>query len=307
MASRLRSRSLLRQAGLTAGPGPALRLREARNKLRLDWIVATMAFLAALAFAGALTMSDQAVHWRTSLSGSLTVEIPAEYGASAADLSAVLTTLRATPGVQRADPLTHDQVGRLLVPWLGASALIETLPVPQLIDVTLSPDAVIDAPALARRLAEAAPGATVDDHGRWVGHLLRLATLASLCALVVVGIVALSAVVAVTITTRAGLALHHEAIDLLHLIGAEDRYIAGEFAREALLLGLRGSLLGVALAIGALYILIALAPTLESVLIPTLAPRPGSVATLALVTVVAGGLCGVTAWATVMNELRKQM
>jgi cell division transport system permease protein len=307
MASSLPSRDLLHRTGLTAGPGPALRLREARAKLRLDWIVAAMAFLAALAFAGALTMSDQATRWRASLSGNLTVEIPAERGASAADLSAVLAALRATPGVLRADPLTRDEVGRLLIPWLGGGALIETLPVPQLIDVVLAPDVVLDMPALARRLAGTVPGITIDDHGRWVGQLLRLATLASLCAFVIVGIVALSAVVAATIATRAGLALHHEAIDLLHLIGADDRYIASEFAREALLLGLRGSLLGVALAIGALYLLIALAPALESVLIPTLAPRPASIAALTLVTVVAGGLCGFTAWATVMSELRKQM
>jgi cell division transport system permease protein len=297
--------NLLRRAGLAARPGPALRLRQARTRLHLDWIVAAMAFLAALAFAGALTVTDQATRWRTGLAGNLTVEISSS--GTAADLSAALAVLRATPGVARAEPLTRDQVSKLLAPWLGSSALVETLPVPQLIDIALLPGASIDTPALAERLAEAAPGTMIDDHGRWLGQLLRLATMASLAALVIVAVVALSAVIAVTITTRAGLALHHEAIDLLHLIGAEDRYIAREFAREALLLGMRGSLIGVALAIAALYILIALAPTLESILIPSLTPRPGSVATLALVALGAAGLCGFTAWATVMNELRKRM
>jgi cell division transport system permease protein len=294
---------LLRRIGLAAGPGPALRLRQARSRLRVDLIVAAMAFLAALAFAGVLTVTDQASRWRTSLSGNLTVEIPND----SPQMPAVLATLRATPGVVRANPLTRSEVANLLAPWLGTSALVETLPVPQLIDVSLLPGTVIDSSALAQRLGETAPGTTVDDHGRWLGQLLRLARLASLTALVIVAVVALSTMIAVTITTRAGLALHHEAIDLLHLIGAEDRYIAREFGREALWLGLRGSLLGIALAIVALYVLLGLAPALDSVLIPSLAPRPLSIAALALVAIVAAALCGFTAWATVMAELRKRM
>jgi cell division transport system permease protein len=298
---------MLLRVGLAAVPGPALRLRDARSRLRLDWIVAAMAFLAALAFAGALTVNDQVTRWRAGLSGNLTVELAGEAGRATADLAAVLAVLRDTPGVARAEPLSRAQVSDLLAPWLGSGALLETLPVPQLVDVTLLPGAELDTAALARRLAEAAPGTTLDDHGRWLGQLFRLARLASLVALAVVGVVGLGAVMAVTITTRAGLALHHDAIDLLHLIGAEDRYVAGEFAREALLLGLRGSLAGVALAIAALYALIALAPAFESVLIPTLAPRLGSIATLTLVTLAAGMLCAFTAWSTVMSELRKQM
>lgn len=298
---------LLLRVGLAAVPGPALRLRDARSRLRLDWIVAAMAFLAALAFAGALTVNDQVARWRAGLSGNLTVEMASEAGRATTDLAAVLAVLRDTPGIAHAEPLSRQQVGDLLAPWLGSGALLETLPVPQLVDVMLLPGAELDLPALFRRLTEAAPGTTLDDHGRWLGQLFRLARLASLVALTILGVVGLGAVMAVTITARAGLALHHDAIDLLHMIGAEDRYVAGEFAREALVLGIRGSLAGVALAIAALYAFTALAPAFESVLIPTLAPRPGSIAALALVTLAAGVLCGFTAWLTVMGELRKRM
>ena len=298
---------LLRRIGVTASPGPALRLRQARSRLRLDWIVAAMAFLAALAYAGQLTVSDQAQRWRTGLSGTLTVEIPGEPARPAAELAAVLSLLRATQGVARAEPLNRTQVADLLAPWLGTSALVETLPVPQLIDVSLEPGATVDTAFVAKRLAEIAPGVTIDDHGRWLSQLLRLAGLASLTALVIVAVVALSAVVAVTITTRAGLALHHEAIDLLHLVGAEDRYIAREFGREAMFLGLRGGVFGIVIAIAALYALLAATPALESMLVPSLAPRPGSIAALVLVAAAASLICGFTAWITVMAELRKRV
>ena len=42
----------------------------------------------------------------------------------------------------------------------------------------------------------------------------------------------------VIFTTRAGLAVHRDVIELLHMMGARDGYIARQFEREALRLGL---------------------------------------------------------------------
>src|SRR3954471_24483466 len=70
--------------------------------LHLDWIIAVMAFLAALALVGALATADAAGRWRQGLTGTITVEIPAivRPGVSAADrLQRVLTVLRAEPGI----------------------------------------------------------------------------------------------------------------------------------------------------------------------------------------------------------------
>jgi cell division transport system permease protein len=57
-----------------------------------------------------------------------------------------------------------------------------------------------------------------------------------------------ASVLTVVFTTRAGLAVHHDVIELLHLMGARDLYIARQFENEAMRLGLSGGIAGVALA-----------------------------------------------------------
>lgn len=296
---------LMRRVGLAPATGSALQLRHVDSRLRLDWIVAAMTFLATLALLGALTVGKQASHWREGLRGSLTVELPVTTDAPSADK--VLALLRAETAVVRAEPLSRARVAELLAPWLGNAVLSESLPVPQLIDVMLSPGGYIDVAALSSRVAALAPGASVDDHGRWLGELLRLATVATLIALGIVVVVSLAAMLAVTLSTRAGLALQQQAVGLLHLIGAEDRYIAREFARDAMASGLRGGLAGFTLALLSVLALFVGGPALSSGLLPRPIPGLGSFVLLIAVPLAAAGLCGLTAWATVTLDLRRRV
>jgi cell division transport system permease protein len=68
-------------------------------------------------------------------------------------------------------------------------------------------------------------------------------------ALLVILVIAAASVLTVVFTTRTGLAVHREVIEVLHLIGARDGYIARQFEREALRLGLAGGAAGLALAV----------------------------------------------------------
>lgn len=298
---------LARRVGLAPAAGSALQLRRAEARLRLDWIVAAMTFLATLALLGALTVGKQAAQWRDGLRGNLTVELPVTALAEPQSLDKVLALLRAEPAVARAEPLSRARVAELLAPWLGSAGLSETLPVPQLVDVMLIPGGYIDVPALNSRVAALAPGASVDDHGRWLGELLRLATVATLIALGIVAIVSLAAMLAVTLSTRAGLALQQQAIGLLHLIGAEDRYIAREFGRDALVSGLRGGLAGFVAALLFILGLFIGGPALSSGLLPRPIPGLGSFVLLTVVPLATAGLCGLTAWATVTLDLRQRV
>lgn len=307
-----RALRFLQESGLVGTPGAALALRRAGARLRLDWIVAAMAFLAVLALVVELAIGEAASRWRTSLTGTLTVEIPpgpaaTGPGGDGERLARVLAVLRAEPGIATATPLSRARVAELLAPWLGGTDLAATLPVPQLIDVMRRPGAPLDITGLGSRLAEAAGGTVVDDHRRWLDELLRLARLATLVAAGVMVVVALAAIVAVVTATRAGLALHHEAIDLLHLIGAEDRYIARAFAREALILGLRGGVGGLIAAALLLVVLGAIGPAVDPRWLPQFRPHGAAYLLLLLVPLAAGGLAAATAHWVVRRDLRKQM
>ena len=51
-------------------------------------------------------------------------------------------------------------------------------------------------------------------------------------------------VLSVTFATRAAIATNRPVIEVLHLIGARDRFIAGHFPRHFLRLRLQGGLIG---------------------------------------------------------------
>ena len=217
----------------------------------LPWLIALMVYLAALATSGAFGLDRALLRWDRGLSGTLTVELPpAPADATAGDggLAAALKVLAATPGVRSARPLSRADEAKLLEPWLGSDLPPDELALPRLVDVRLDIGSGIDTAALRARLAAAAPGAVLDDHRLWLDRLATLARSAEATAIGIVLLIGGAAVLTVIFTTQTGLSVHSEIIELLHLMGARDGYIANQFQRQALRLGLFGGALGVALA-----------------------------------------------------------
>ncbi|GAB4184078.1 MAG: hypothetical protein OHK0024_24150 [Thalassobaculales bacterium] len=218
----------------------------------LPAIVAAMVFLASLALAGMLASRAAVERWHWNLGGSLTVQILPRAGvgeqALAAQAQAAAEVLVRTAGVAQVRILDPADAAALVAPWLGSAEMGLALPLPTMIDATLAPGARLDAAGLRQRLREVAPTALIDDHGDWLAELQRLARLVDAAGLVVVALVAGTAAAAVAFATRTGLAVHRDTVAVMHLVGAQDGYIAGQFQRHAAGLALRGGIVGVVLA-----------------------------------------------------------
>ena len=196
----------------------------------LDVVIGIMAFLAVLSLGSVLIAERMSASWESGLIGRLTVQILPVNGVSPEpEVAAALTLLRATPGVVSATPLTDAENLALVQPWLGSDAVVADLPFPRLIDVRLQPGAGLDTAALTTRLKAAAPHGVLDDHGRWIGRLRDLASTVVYSAVAVLLLIAIAMAATVAFATRAGLAAHHEIVELLHLMGAQDRFIARAF------------------------------------------------------------------------------
>lgn len=277
----------------------------------LPWLIALMVYLAVLALASALTLGDAIGRWNQELTGALTVQIAPLTGADGgaagprARRDKALALLRGTPGLVRVEPLDEERVAALLEPWLGPGNVGAELPLPQIIDVEIAADADIDVAALSARLSTAVPGATVDDHGEWLHDLVTLARSIELAAAAAVLLIGLAAVITVVFVTRTGLAVHHQVIEMLHLIGARDSYVAKQFQFHALALGLRGGLLGLALAAITLVAIGLVGREVEAVLMPRLSLSAGQWIVIALVPVVAAAIAMMTARVTVLRALAK--
>lgn len=271
-------------------------------------ITGVLVLLLTLTAVTAIYLQDVAGGWRRSVAGQATLLLPPEATASdqARTVDALLESLRAAEGILAADVLSREKTAALLSPWLGDSADDPSLPLPLLIAIHLDPGAV-DWPAIRRRTAAIAPQAQLDDHSDWVGRLLSFAGWLQGMAGAVCLLVVLCSVGTVVFITRAGLAVHREPIEMLHLMGAEDRFVARQFEQrvgEPLLLG---STAGAILALVLLgLIALALRPSADGGLFGQLPPPPLTALLVPFLLPVLVTVVGrVTAYWTVLRTLAR--
>lgn len=271
----------------------------------LPWALAVMVFLAALALAGALALDGSIAGWRRGVSAKLTVQIADRPGQPMAPrLEAALGVLRGVPGIEAAEAMPRAAVEALLKPWLGAEALQSDLPLPGMIDVTLSDSAALSVDALSARLSAAVPGARIDDPKPWLDRLVQIGRLLQSLGGGIVLLVGLATAAMVIFATRAGLAARRDTIELLHLIGAEDGYIARQFQRHVASQALRGGLIGAGMAALIILAIQLLAGGVGTGLLPGLALLWWHWLVLLLLPAAAVLLAIFTARLTVLGALR---
>ena len=278
----------------------------------LPWVVAVMVFFAALAGAVGLTLHQATGTWRDDLANKFTVEIPPNLDAGqntgkddATIIAAVINALGDTPGVIKSQPLDALEIGKLLQPWLGVGDILGELPLPHLIDVQLSPDQSPDLSLLAERLSTIGPGIKIDDHQIQLGKLVRLSQTLQWMMLACLAMICFATCAVVIFGTRAAFAAHLEVVDLLHVMGARDGYIARLFLWRALTTGLKGGFIGLAVTAVALYYLSSFAGDLEGPLLDNLTLTPLGLLLLASLPFLAALLTAFTARHTVLRELSR--
>lgn len=270
----------------------------------LPWMIALMVYLAALAAVAALAAREVVEQWNAGLEGAATVEIAPSPDAASTDerVAEALAIVRAARGVASAEAVPGADIGRLLAPWLGTE--IAGLPLPRLIDIKFRPGQTVDLRALAGALARV-PGARLDDHSLWRERLRALGSTVQIAAFVIVTLIAAAAGATVVFATRSGLAVHRELIELMHLIGSRDSYIARQFQNHALSLALRGGALGIALAAITLGAIAVMSRPLGEALVPGWSIGAATIAALAALPLVAAAIAMLTARITVLRTLQR--
>lgn len=274
----------------------------------LDVVIGVMAFLAGLSLGGVLVAHRTAENWQAGLVNRLTVQILPEGGAAPeTEVNAALALLSATPGVRSAAALSDRDNLALVEPWLGREASLADLPFPRMIDVQLVPGAALDVADLGRRLKATAPHSILDDHERWIGRLRSVANSVVYSALAVLVLIAVATAATVAFATRAGLAAHHEIVELLHLMGARDRFVARAFEWHYFL---GAAIAGIAGAAAAALVLVAASGAEQLGLaagsfLPPLGLRLDELPWLLLIPVAAAAIAWATARASVISALGK--
>jgi len=275
----------------------------------LPWLIAFMVFLAVLAIGGILVLNATAARWDQGVGGTLTVQVAAtdDPAQDQRNLQEVLNVIAGTSGIERYLLIEEERMLSLLAPWLGEGASAADLPLPRLIDIGLADEAQFDLKAFTRAIQIRVTEATVDDHRVWLQRLVNLIRSVELVALSVLVFIAIATMGTVIFTTRTGLAVHKEAIEVLHLIGAQDSYIAAQFAGRAMMLGLKGGLIGLLLGLPALLSVGYLAKSLEGAALPELSFGVFEWTLFAIIPISVAFLAMSTARSTVLRSLGRML
>lgn len=232
-------------------PGPLLPAGDGGGR-SLVFVVAVLCFLACLTVFATIAGDRAAQGWRRDLAASATVQVrPSEDRTPSESAALAAETLAGVPGVVEAQQLDRAEAERLLEPWLGRGNIPDDLPMPLLVTIDLDPSAPASADALRAALTAAGVDADLDDHSRWMGEVERAGLIVRASALFACLLTAAAAGAVIAFATRAGLAARRDVVEVLHLSGAHDRFVAGLFQRRFAGLAARAGVYGALAAVAA--------------------------------------------------------
>ncbi|MCH9808302.1 MAG: ABC transporter permease [Alphaproteobacteria bacterium] len=267
-------------------------------------VIAIMCFLACLT-AGAVYMINQSADaWLRDVASEVTVQILPREGVDIEQkLDEVASYITSQRGVQSTRTLSLQASTDLLEPWLGQTDALRQLPVPRLIAIQLDRTSPPDFDALSRDLSARFKDVTLDDHRQWQQQIKTVTRSFALGGIAILVLVALATTAIIVSATRSAMASNREIVEVLHFVGATDGFIAREFEKHFLRLGIRAGIFGA----GAAMLVFLIMPIVTLFLgggsmtevelhrlIGTGALDPAGYVLLGIVVIVIAGLCMLT-------------
>jgi cell division transport system permease protein len=208
-------------------------------------VVAIMTYLASITTGAVLLVSASAAEWQSEVASEITIQVRPVAGRDIErDTAAVIEATKAQAGIVEVRPFTKQESEQLLEPWLGSGLSLDDLPVPRVVVARVVPGTTLDLAGLRGRVTQAAPSASVDDHRAWIERMRSMTGATVLAGIGILALVIIATIISVSFATRGAMAANRPIVEVLHFVGAGDRYIANRFLRHFLRLGLEGGVIG---------------------------------------------------------------
>ena len=161
----------------------------------------------------------------------------------------VLQFMERISGVESVQVLDDQVVEKLMSPWIGNKVDLSTLPIPRLLDVKLKPNAELNYDEITRGLRLLTANASIDNHRLWLNRLIKFATSLKTVALAILLMVVAICAFSVYYSARTSLNINMNSIEILHIIGAKDDYIAKLYAKNYAKIGFFAGVIGLMAAV----------------------------------------------------------
>jgi cell division transport system permease protein len=237
MIERLRAYWELVLSALRGSGEAAILPADTRQVRPLTVVVAIMCALGCLAALGASAGFRAADTWTSDLKSAMTVVV--QNPRDDAALARAATLVERVEGVTRATPMSKERAKDLLRNYgTDMGATLDALPAPRLIEVGVAAKQTRVAERMEAALKSGGFTGFVNDHSRFTGEVLRTSTVVRILAFSALISLIVAAVSTIGFAARAALETRRDAVEILHLVGALDEFVAREVQVRFLRLGL---------------------------------------------------------------------
>ncbi len=215
----------------------------------LTLVIAIMCFLACLTAGAVWMIKESADAWLKDIASEVTVQVePKDKIDTDKSVLDVVAYMETQAGIRAAKPLSLEASASLLEPWLGSSDALKALPVPRLIAIEIDRVNPPDLDAINASLAKQFKGVTLDDHRRWQQQIRAVTGSFALGGIAIFLLVAAATTAVIVSATKSAMASNRDIVEVLHFVGATDKFIAREFEKHFLRLGVKSGIVGAVLA-----------------------------------------------------------
>ncbi|MEI9906190.1 MAG: ABC transporter permease [Asticcacaulis sp.] len=222
--------------------------RQDEREVALHYVIGVLCVLACLAALVTLASDRAADGWSRDIRSEVTIQVRPtglETGSVAAAKAAEV--LAGVKGVSEVTALEPEKAKDLIKPWLG-DAILDDLPIPNLVEVRLDPKNPARGGDLMKALSLRDIDASLDDHSMWLKDVEQSVLTIKLISFAIFLIIGSATAAVVGFATRAGLTARADVVEVLSLCGASDTFIAERFQYRFFRMSFESGLLGVGVA-----------------------------------------------------------
>ncbi len=221
----------------------------------LSLITALMVFIASLSAVCVIGVNNLFNAWNQDLSGQATIQV-LPFNKSNNVLTkqelkdktqSIIYDLKDSNIFSKIQLVKDSDIDSMLKPWLGSSVIDFNIPVPNLIDVQLkniTKDKYTSTINIEASLKEKFGPLTIENHDKWLRDIKKIKNSVQFLAYFILIAIIITTSVTVIYTTNASFKAQKHSIEVFHLIGAFDEFIANQFARSVFKLTFIGSIIG---------------------------------------------------------------
>ena len=272
----------------------------------LFFVVAALCFLAVLAALTARGTYTAAHAWSAQVEGEMTVRLTDTDRRGAEEAA---TMIAAMDGVTEARVLGEQELEELLAPSFGPGGIPDGIPLPLLIAVSADTDTSALADAINGALSQGGYVGVAEAHSTYAAEVRKALATLRVAAIGMVILLAMTGIAVIAFATHAALLARKDIVDVLHLAGAEDAFIARLFQRRFWTLGLKAGSAGsvAALAVTAMIVFSAQSSSAPNELLPKLSLDFWDLAILVVSPVIGGLAARLAARLTVSQSLKSAL